>query len=238
MPFGVTETRHVRARRVPVFLVAAALAALLLVPATGAAASSHATDATTDRQQTEPEGGPVAVTDVRVGTHDGYDRVTFEIEGEGLVGWDVQYDAEPTAQGSGMPLDVAGETALTVALRNVWLPPEVPAEIDQWSGDVAGPEDGVIREVVEDTIFEGVHTFAIGLDEELPFEVRRFEDPQRVVIDIFHDGADMPVPSDGVETGFGGAAETGVSTTLLLAVAGAGAVMVAGGGLLARRRRA
>lgn len=237
MQSGVPGVRRARSRRAPVVLVAAALAALLLMPATGAAASTHDTDATTERQQTDPEGGFVAVTDVRVGTHDGYDRVTFEVEGEGLAGWTVEYDAEPKAQGSGLPIDVAGETALTVALTQVWLPPDAPADIDQWSGDVAGPEGGVVLEVIEDTVFEGLHTFAIGLDEELPFQVRRFEDPQRVVIDIFHDAEEKPVPRDGVDTGFGGAASTGMPTTLILAVAGAGAVLVAGGGLLARRRR-
>jgi hypothetical protein len=44
----------------------------------------------------------------------------------------------------------------------------------------------VVLEVVEDTIFEGIHTFFAGTDEEHPFLVERLDDPQRVVIDVHH----------------------------------------------------
>ena len=46
----------------------------------------------------------------------------------------------------------------------------------------------MVVEVVSDTIFEGIHTFVIGTTGEQPFLVERFDDPQRVVIDIAHDG--------------------------------------------------
>jgi hypothetical protein len=135
------------------------------------------------------EVGVVAVTDVRVGTHPGFDRLVFEIEGDGVAGWDLRYVDEATSQGRGEPIEVEGEAVLAVSLHNVTLPPELPEEIDRWDADrVEGPVDGVIHEVVHDTIFEGVQGFFVGLDSERAFIIDRFEDPQRVVIDIPHDG--------------------------------------------------
>lgn len=223
-------------RRSTRLVVMMAAALLLLVPASAAAQDQGA--ASTQRQQVDPEGGPVSVTDVRVGSHDGYDRVTFELEGEGLAGWVVELEDEPMAQGSGAPIDVQGATSLWVTLSMVWLPPDAPDDIDQWEGDVAGPAGGVVREVVEDTIFEGNHTFAIGLDEELPFTVQRYEDPQRVVIDVFHDPDGSPVPRDGVDTGAGGTATgSGPMPGPVVSVGLVLLVLLVGAGLLATRSR-
>jgi hypothetical protein len=134
------------------------------------------------------EFGTVAVTDVRVATHPGFDRLVFEIEGDGIAGWDLRYVDEATAQGSGEPIEVEGEAILAVALHNVTLPPELPEDIDRWDEDrLEGSADGVIAEVVHDTIYEGIQTFFVGLDDERPFLIERFDDPQRVVIDIPRD---------------------------------------------------
>lgn len=135
------------------------------------------------------EFGVVAVTDVRVGTHTDFDRVVFEIEGDGIAGWDVRYVDEATSQGSGEEIEVAGEAVLAVALHNVTLPPDLPGDIEIWDEDrLDGPIGGVIAEVVNDTIFEGIQLFFVGLDEERAFVIERFEDPQRVVLDIPHGG--------------------------------------------------
>jgi len=37
---------------------------------------------------------------------------------------------------------------------------------------------------VRDTLFEGIETVAIGLDEERPYRVGRVADPERAVIDV------------------------------------------------------
>lgn len=137
----------------------------------------------------EGQFGVVAVTDVRMATHAGFDRLVFEIEGDGLAGWDLRYVDEAAAQGTGEPIEVDGDAILAVALHNVTLPPDLPEGIDRWDEQrLDGPAGGVIDELVHDTIFEGIQTFFVGLDEERAFVVERFEDPQRVVIDILHDG--------------------------------------------------
>jgi hypothetical protein len=139
----------------------------------------------TDRTTQEGSfGDRLEVTEVRVGTHDGFDRVTFELDGDGTVGWSVGPEDEPTSQGSGEPIEVAGSTSLWVALEPLTYPTDPDAGLAA-PDRVTAPDDAlVLTEVVQDTLFEGIHTFAIGLEEAVPFAVERLEDPQRVVIDL------------------------------------------------------
>jgi hypothetical protein len=145
-------------------------------------------ETTTGPDEADGEWGTLAVTDVRVATHDGFDRIVFETDGDGTPGWFAEY-AEATAQGSGEPVEVEGEVTLRVAITMVTLPPDLPDDLAPWDGErLDGPAGGVVLEVVEDTIFEGHHTFFVGLDDERPFLVERFDDPDRVVIDVLHEG--------------------------------------------------
>lgn len=239
-----------------------AVAALVLLPATAAIAQDSPPPiggeaSTEDRRDTGDQAPPVVVTDVRVGSHEGFDRVVFEIGGEGQAGWTIAYDDEPTSDGSGEPVEVAGGAALRASLTNIAMPPDAPEGVDRWEGDVAGPAGGVVTEVVEDVLFEGMHTFFVGVDEERPYRVARLSDPQRVVIDIVTDaGEEEPATDDGdagadgtdgdglaaedtpvggVATGFGGAASPAPLPALATALALA--VVAAGGLGLAWRRR-
>lgn len=227
-----------------------AAAALLVLPA-GALAQDVAplsgTASTADRSA-EPTGTRLTVTDVRVGTHDGFDRITFEVAGDGEPGWRVGYEDGPVGDASGLPVEVAGETALRVVLVGMALPGDEVDGATTFLDDVAGPEGGIVLEVVNDSVFEGHHTLLVGLDERVPYRLARLPDPTRVVIDLVHgepadepaDDADedeaepTPVPEGGVEAGFGGAAgELPFATVVLLL----GAVLVAvGAGLVLRRR--
>ncbi len=132
---------------------------------------------------------PQAVTEVRVATHDGFDRVVFELVSDGgTPGWFLEY-GEPRAQGSGELVQIAGDAALTVMIRPVLLPPDLPDDVETWTGPpIDGPAGGVVQEVVGGPIFEGDHQFFIGIDVERPFAVTRLSDPARIVIDIFHTG--------------------------------------------------
>lgn len=186
-------------------------------------------EATTEPSQAEPEGEELlSVVDVRVGTHVGFDRVTFESEGDGQLGWFVQYEENPTSDGSGDPIDFRGETALQVVLTGVAMPPDTDAET--FFDDVAGPEGSIVNEVINDSIFEGNHNFVIGLDEQVPYRIARLSDPNRVVIDLVYD----TVPVGPVDAGFGGAA-TGTPVAVQLALL-AGLLLLVGAGLLVRRR--
>ncbi len=128
----------------------------------------------------------VSVTDVRLGRHNGFDRVVFEIGGEGQAGWDVRYVDEARSAGSGRRIDVEGDAILQVSLRNIALPPNAPADVEPWDGpDRLQPRgSGPIAEVVEDTVFEGHHTFFVGVTDTVPFQVHRLGSPQRVIVDV------------------------------------------------------
>lgn len=224
--------------------VTAAVALLLLLPgiATAQDAEPLPGDATTGPSQDPGSGGGLSVVDVRVGTHDGFDRVTFESAGEGEFGWLVQYEEEPVSDGSGEPIEFDGSVALRVVLTGAALPPDATAE--PFLDDVAGPDGGVLNEVVNDTIFEGHHTFVLALDEQVPYRIGRLDDPARVVVDLVHpDEAptddETPAPTDDeappegpVDAGLGG----GGSSALPWAITG-GLLVLAGLGLLAARRR-
>ena len=52
------------------------------------------------------EGPPVTLTDVRLAAHGEFDRIVFEVAGEGEAGWRVAWADDPRAQGSGAPVEV------------------------------------------------------------------------------------------------------------------------------------
>jgi hypothetical protein len=143
-------------------------------------------EASTDDREEDGAAPMVSVTDVRVASHDGFDRVVFEIGGDGRAGWGVLYQDEARTQGKGEEVDLAGDAVLQVGLRNIAMPFDAPEDVDAYDGPerIDGPAGGVILEIVEDTIFEGQHVFFVGLDSERPFRIARLDDPQRVVIDV------------------------------------------------------
>lgn len=223
--------RTKKSPRVAAFGLAGASTLVLLLPGVVAAQDVEPLpgEATTEPGQVEPEGEEVlSVVDVQIGTHDGFDRVTFESEGDGQLGWFVQYQQDPVSDGSGLPIDFRGEIALEVVLTAVALPPDTDAE--PFFDDVAGPEGSIVNEVINDSIFEGNHTFVIGLDEQVPYRIARLSDPNRVAIDLVHD----TVPVGPVDAGLGGAA-TATTPAVHLALLG-GLLLLAGAGLLVRRR--
>ncbi len=215
------------------FSIPIAVVALLLLLLPGAATAQDAPpisgDETTGVSEAEASGGGLTITDVRVGTHDGFDRVTFEYVGEGELGWRVVYEDEPLGDGSGEPIDFDGTVGLRVVLSFVALPPDATAET--FLDDVPGPAGGFINEVVNDSIFEGYQTFVVGLDQEVPYRIGRLDDPMRVVIDLVHD----ETPVGPVDAGIGGAADA-TGSALPWAVVG-GLVLLAAIALAVSRRR-
>ncbi|MFC7876279.1 hypothetical protein [Isoptericola sp. NPDC057391] len=127
----------------------------------------------------------LVVTDVRVGRHDGFDRVVFDLEGGGRPGWSVEYVDAAADDGSGEPVRVDGDGVLQVRLSGMAMPGEDP-EIAEYDGATIDP-DGTqaVEEVVYRFWFEGYTTAFVGVDEPgLPFRVFALEDPARVVVDV------------------------------------------------------
>ena len=129
----------------------------------------------------------VTVTDIRTGEHEGYDRVVFEVDGEGTPGWDVRYVDAPTQQGSGNPVEVAGAAVLEVTVTGVGYPFDTGVDQFEPGGPVAGPGTGV-TEVVLGPTFEGTTQAFVGTTGESPFRVYLLEGPTRIVVEVAHPG--------------------------------------------------
>jgi hypothetical protein len=132
--------------------------------------------ATTDRAQ---------ITDVRVGTHAGYDRVIFEFASgipqtvvEGVL---TPFYADP----SGLPLDVAGTAFLKVTMNG-------GTKVTTDGGiTYTGPtnfEPGLdqLVQLVQGGDFEALSTWYLGLDGGSCYRVLTLAGPSRLVIDIEH----------------------------------------------------
>lgn len=132
---------------------------------------------------TDPEenmgstGTDLDVSAIRLASHEGFDRVVFDIAGTGAPGWSVDYTDSPAQQGSGFPIEFEGETALRVSLHGL----TQPVELDTVAG--AG---GVVTEVIPDINHHGTSQFIIGVEGTLPYSVTLLEEPTRLVIDILH----------------------------------------------------
>ncbi|ALU21014.1 hypothetical protein AN398_02160 [Corynebacterium pseudotuberculosis] len=138
-------------------------------------------DANKEAKTQRPEKSESIVTGVRVGHHETFDRVVFDIEGSGNPGWFVDYTSSPTQQASGKPIQVRGKTALNVNIDGTLLPFELGKQ-DPRIGTVQGV--GNITEVKAAGTVEGRSQFVIGLDAEHPYSVQIVPNPTRIVIDI------------------------------------------------------
>jgi hypothetical protein len=161
---------------------------------TSAAASSAAEETGTDTPSFEGDTQPatreasadalLTVSDIRTGRQDGYDRVVLELGGTGTPGWDVRYVDQASSQGSGDPVEVAGEAVLQVTVTGVGYPYDTGVE--EWAGPNPLPGNGTqtVTEVVWDATFEGTSVAFVGTRGQAPFRVYALEDPTRVVVEV------------------------------------------------------
>ena len=132
---------------------------------------------------TEPP--PVNIVDVRVGSHDDYDRVVFEFD-SGIPEFTVDQAEPPFAEdGSGFPIDVEGESFLVLVMRGG------TKQTDTGESSYDGPTDfdpGLARlvDLVEGGDFEAQSTWYFGLTGDACTRVFTLSEPDRLVIDIEH----------------------------------------------------
>lgn len=135
------------------------------------------------------EDGTVAVAnivDVRVGTHDGYDRVAFEFE-QGTPELTLGRATPPfTQDASGAPIDVEGDSFLVLTMRGG------TKQTDAGTSSYDGPLDfdpgqPTLVDLVEGGDFERQSTWYLGLTSEACARVIVLDGPPRVVIDVEHE---------------------------------------------------
>jgi hypothetical protein len=129
----------------------------------------------------------VTVSDIRIGGHEGFDRVVFEVGGTGTPGWDVRYVEVASSQGKGDPVDVAGAAVLQVTLTGVGYP--YATGVEEYAGpSLTGAGTSAVTEVVYDATFEGTAVAFVGTAAKNPFRVHLLENPTRVVLEVAHAG--------------------------------------------------
>jgi hypothetical protein len=129
----------------------------------------------------------VTVSDIRIGRHDGFDRVVFEVGGTGTPGWDVRYVDQASSQGSGEAVEVAGDAVLQVTLTGVGYPYDTGVE-EFSGGPVSAAGTRSVSEVVFDATFEGTTVAFVGTSARSPFRVYLLEGPARVVLEVADEG--------------------------------------------------
>ncbi|MBO0686121.1 MAG: hypothetical protein J2P45_23480 [Candidatus Dormibacteraeota bacterium] len=170
-------------------------------PATSAPSSSPSVPATAPAQPTSPaaltgfaaapvSGGSAAVpavqsqlAAVRAGTHAGYDRFVIDLGQTPVQAYVVtsQTTAAFTLDPSGQAVQLDGSSGVVIVLHDT---------IGRWNnGSYAGPTDlhpglPAIREARQIGDFEGVLTWALGINGPGYLRVQTLSGPSRLVVDV------------------------------------------------------
>ena len=148
-------------------------------------APGPAPDDTVPKEAEASPDAALTVTDIALSRHPGFDRVEYYLSGPGTPGWSVWYTGRAVQDGSGRPLDIAGESALEVRITGSAYP--FDSEVPAYSGPDPATDPAVpgIAGVYRTTVFEGVTQSFIGVDAEEPgFTVTAETMPNRLVVDI------------------------------------------------------
>ncbi len=130
----------------------------------------------------EPAGGRLTVVAVRTGEHEGYDRVVYELAGEGLPGWRVGWVDQAVDDPSGEVVPVEGDAVLQVWITGTAYPHD--SGHDEFAQDLR-PADGDVAHVTRPLTFEGMTQSFVGVDDgPRPVRVLLLRDPVRVVVDV------------------------------------------------------
>lgn len=139
--------------------------------------------ANTARQTADNSGDwDLVLRDVRVGEHEGFDRIVLEFSGTGTPGWTVNYVDEAVLDGSGDAVPLGGDAILDIyASGTTW-----PA-----SGYYSGPgqfepeDGGDVADVHVGGTFEGYTQVLAGIEgDRVPFRVLALSGPPRLVVDV------------------------------------------------------
>jgi hypothetical protein len=172
-------------------VLALLLLVALIVPMTAASASAGQVAATrgslSNRSTIEDlNGEPATLKKVRVGRHDGFDRVVFEFQG-GVPGYSVRYVPVARTDGAGAPIATLGTVALQVYLQAESVNLEAGgAPLTFTPTSPIAPGYPTLRHVRYGGYFEGGTAFGVGLKGRSGFRVLELTGPPRLAIDVAH----------------------------------------------------
>jgi hypothetical protein len=132
--------------------------------------------------------------DVRVGAHDGFDRIVFELQepdpnpagNGGIPRYEIRQAKPPfTEDPSDMPIDVEGDAFARIVFQG--------ASGYDFDGNATydgsrrlTPGFGTLAQVVEGGDFEATMTWILGLSRPTCWEIHELHNPERLVIDFHH----------------------------------------------------
>ncbi len=179
-------------------LASAVLAAGLLPAAAGAAASGpYCGIAWGSLAKSSPAMAQGPLTGARVGRHDCFDRLVFDLASAPAPGYNVRYIDPPyRAEGSGAPLLVAGGAVMQITVHAPAYDANGNSTVP-WSGTavVVRPDQfqaagyRTFKDLVWGGTFEGYSSFGLGVRARLPFRVFQLDGPgggTRLVVDVAH----------------------------------------------------
>ena len=125
------------------------------------------------------------IHDIRVGTHDGYDRIVWEFE-SGIPAVTVERTQPPfIADPSGLPLSVHGSSFLKIVMQGGTI--LTPDYTKSFTGATSlMPAYPTLVELKAAGDFEGVGTWYVGMSAETCVRVFTLTAPDRLVIDLQH----------------------------------------------------
>jgi hypothetical protein len=150
----------------------------------------------TPRTCTPETGGESGVytnlVDVRVGSHAGYDRITFEFRAPrpnpggktGIPRYAIRAAQPPfTHDGSGEPLAVSGNAFVDLVFHGA-TGVDLEYQPTYHGPAVLRPRFDILREAVRSGDFEATLGWVLGLERRTCWNVLELHDPDRVVIDL------------------------------------------------------
>lgn len=125
------------------------------------------------------------IVDIRVGEHDGFDRVVFEFD-EGTPQFSLDEATPPLlADGSGLPIEVAGNSFWQLIMQGGTS--QSPDGEPTYEGPVDfSPGFPMLTQLITGGDFEAVSTWYFGLEAASCARVITLTAPSRLVIDIEH----------------------------------------------------
>lgn len=136
-------------------------------------------------------GEQALIVDVRVGSHEGYDRIVFEFASRGSPArggstYDISRAVPPYRQDpSGLPLAISGDPVMRIALRGA-----TTQRLDGGSSYTGShdflPGFPVLGELKAQGDFEAIDSWLAGLNGAACVQAQMLTNPARLVIDLAH----------------------------------------------------
>lgn len=140
------------------------------------------------------EGVFMNLTDVRVGAHDGYDRIVFEFTepkpnpagNGGIPQYEIRAAKPPfTEDPSDLPLEVYGDSFVQLVVQGA-TGHDLDGNPTYAGSRVLTPGFGTLAQAAQSGDFEATLSWIMGLSRPTCWRVQELHNPERLVIDFHH----------------------------------------------------